>query len=117
LASGNGSPVILSSGKIGKLVVLEFNTLASLTFYHQVRADGGVRTGIETDGAEILHSFTPGGEEDDPALLWYVDVECEGANLPRDGLAARDWFLIHSDFFVAEFARIADEELILQRHV
>lgn len=87
--------------------------MSKLTFYHQVRVDGGERTGIDADDTELLHFFQPGAseEEHDPRLLWYVDVRCEGDRLPGDASGARDWFLQNQPFFVQELTRIAEEEL------
>ena len=85
--------------------------MTKLTFYHQVRADGGERTGIDSDESQLLHFFQPGRGEADPALLWYLDVRCEGDGLPDDGTVARDWFLTHQAFFVSQLTKVADEEL------
>jgi hypothetical protein len=65
----------------------------TLTFYRQARRDGGVRTGIDIDDDTVLVRFDPGREDSDPALLWYVDVRCRAARLPRDADAAREWLL------------------------
>jgi hypothetical protein len=66
-----------------------------LTCYRQKRQDGGVRTAIELDGETVFHRFEEGSEEHDPALLWYVDLRCEGEQLPGEAEAARDWLLNH----------------------
>jgi hypothetical protein len=83
-----------------------------LTFYHQVRFDGGRRTGISVgDDATSLHFFQPGAEEEetyDPRLLWYVDVRCDGDILPSEPQAARDWFLANETYFVAAMGKVAD---------
>lgn len=65
--------------------------MAKLTFYRQARADGGVRTGLKLDDATVLSSFEEGEADPDPALLWFVDLRCQGASLPDDPEAARDW--------------------------
>ncbi len=85
--------------------------MSTLTFYHQVRVDGGKRTGIDIDGTQWLQSFTAGQEDNDPTLLWYVDIECKGRRVPNDPPKARDWLSNHSDFFVGLLTKIADDEL------
>jgi hypothetical protein len=81
--------------------------MAELTFYHQVRTDGGERTGIDNESGPLLHYFQEGSEEFDPRLLWYVDVRCSGEELPREPRAARDWFLKNSKFFVEHLKQVA----------
>lgn len=66
--------------------------MPALSFYRQARADGGVRTGINVEGDLLLESFEPGGSEPDPALLWYVEIRCNGTALPTDREAVRQWF-------------------------
>jgi hypothetical protein len=85
--------------------------MPKLTFYHQVRADGGERTGIELDGTTLLHHFQQGHEEHDPALLWFLDLRCEGASLPDEPEAVREWFLKNEAFFVSRLREIADVDL------
>ena len=85
--------------------------MTKLTFYHQVRADGGKRTGIESDTETLLHHFAPGGKEHDPALLWYVDLRCEGERLPDTPEGAREWFVRNEGYFVAQLRAIANDGL------
>jgi hypothetical protein len=85
--------------------------VTKLTLYHQVRVDGGERTGVDCGDTEVLHGFQPGSEEPDPALLWFVDVRCEGDRLPDDSHGAREWFLAHDRYFVGLLARIAHDQL------
>ena len=82
-----------------------------LTFYHQVRCDGGQRTGIDSDNSELLQCYKAGGEDADPALLWYLDVRCEGKKLPKEPAAARNWFVENRAFFTRTLAEIADQDL------
>src|SRR4051812_6199543 len=66
--------------------------MPTITFFRQARRDGGVRTGIDIDDRTVLARFESGRErDDDPALLWYVDVRCSGPKLPREVRAARQW--------------------------
>lgn len=70
--------------------------MSKLVFYRQLRTDGGIRTGIDVNGSGCWQSFKPGRRDAaDPALVWYVDVRCEGSDLPTDEDAVRDWFLTH----------------------
>ena len=85
--------------------------MAELTFYHQVRVNGGERTGIDGESGPLLHYFQEGTEEFDPSLLWYVDVRCSGDQLPRDPQAAREWFLKNASFFVEHLKQVADAHL------
>jgi len=85
--------------------------MKKLTFYHQVRADGGKRTGIESDDETLLHHFAPGGKDHDPALLWYVDFRCEGERLPDTPDGARDWFVRNEGYFVSQLREVASDDL------
>lgn len=88
-----------------------------LTYYRQKRADGGIRSGVELGveleggdiGSEtILDRFEMGEGDRDPALLWFVDVRCEGPGVPNDAEAARQWLLSTSPTIEDGFARFAD---------
>ncbi len=67
--------------------------MAKIVFYKQVRDDGGIHTGIEVNGVTCFDLFEIEGEEYDPALIWYVEVYCEGEALPSDAPGARRWLL------------------------
>jgi hypothetical protein len=72
-----------------------------LTFYRQMRYDGGIRMGVELDDQHpLLYAFTEGPpeEQDNPlasALLWYFDLRCKGEGLPTTPDGARAWLLDH----------------------
>jgi hypothetical protein len=68
--------------------------MPTITFFRQARRDGGIRTGIDIDNQTVLSCFE-GAEEDDPALVWFVDVRCSGQRLPRDVEEARRWLERH----------------------
>jgi len=85
--------------------------MSKLTFFHQIRVDGGVRTGIEIDDTRALESFQTERDEFDPVLLWYVDIICDGDNVPREPEAARQWFLDNERFFVDLLLVPAADEL------
>jgi hypothetical protein len=70
--------------------------MPDITFYRQARADGGVRTGIEIDNQTVLSRFEEGVSDEDPSIVWYVDVRFRGTSLPRNALAARE-FLIENE--------------------
>src|SRR5438874_10628438 len=81
----------------------------TLSFYRQARQDGGVRTAIEVDSETTFHQFEPGSEESDPALLWYVDLRCEGEDLPSEPEDARKWLLANADLIKHGFRLLADK--------
>lgn len=83
--------------------------MASLSFYRQQRVDGGVRTGIELDEATLLGRYELGEGEEDPILLWVIDLRCEGEELPvTDSAGARAWFLKNRLIFVSALEQLAD---------
>ena len=71
--------------------------MKTITFYHQKRRDGGVRTDIELQGDRLLEIFKPGRGEPDSALDWFVDVRSRGRNLPSDPEAVRELLLRWGD--------------------
>jgi hypothetical protein len=84
--------------------------MATMTFYHQERADGGRRTGLDVDGEAVLHSFAPGNdEESDPTLLWYVDVRISDAAPPTSHEEAAAWLARHADEIQAALSAAAGE--------
>jgi hypothetical protein len=87
------------------------SVVPELTFYHQVRADGGERTGIDLDGQSLLQHYQEESSDFDPSLLWYVDIVCQAATLPDDPERARNWFLEHEAFFGDAIRNVAREEL------
>jgi hypothetical protein len=64
-----------------------------LTFYHQKRRDGGVRTGVELEGERILERFAPGSALEDAKLLWWIDVRCAQRIWPSEPEEVRTWLL------------------------
>jgi hypothetical protein len=82
--------------------------MATIWYYKNVRYDGGVRTGIDINGERILHRFINSSEDEDPALLWFVDVECDGAELPTDPDAARNWLLAQIPTIQQRMNEVAD---------
>jgi hypothetical protein len=92
----------------GELPRLDMHTI---TFFRQARADGGIRMGIDINGALGWHHFQPGDEEYDPALVWYVDVECQGPNrdLPEGREKAKQWLLDRAPIIKAGLCALADK--------
>lgn len=82
--------------------------MASLTFYRQQRVDGGVRTGIDADGIILADDFQEGDQEHDPALLWYIDLRCEGGSLPTEVEPALEWFRANAEGFAEILETVAD---------
>jgi hypothetical protein len=81
-----------------------------ITFYRQKRRDGGIRTGIEINGETefgLEEGFT--GEEQDPVLVWFVDLRVEGKKLPTDPEEVRQWLLKQSPVICAGFQLLAEE--------
>src|SRR5581483_5387069 len=82
----------------------------NLTFYRQKRQDGGMRTAITVDDDYVFHQFQPGDEDPpDPALLWFVDVRCEGKALPTAPDAALNWFRKHAKLIKDAMTEFADK--------
>jgi hypothetical protein len=67
--------------------------MKKLTFYHQKRRDGGIRTGVELEGERILELFQPGSPLEDPKLLWWIDVRCSQKIWPSEPEEVRAWLL------------------------
>src|SRR4051794_4076762 len=83
--------------------------MAGLTFFRQARIDGGVRTGVMIGEFTVLHRFEEGSADHDPALIWSVDLRCNGSGLPVDAEGARRWLLEHEGIIRRGFVRFADE--------
>lgn len=83
--------------------------MPELSLFRQGRADGGIRSGLMIDGISALQQFEAGNRDDDPALLWYVDVVVEGKGLPRDPELAREWFVRHREIFQEALTTTADK--------
>jgi hypothetical protein len=83
--------------------------MARLSLFQHLRIDGGRRLALEVDGYRCFEDYTPGTEEEDNALLWYIDVDAEGPALPtHPDEAVRSWFLDHSAFIQDQLERLAD---------
>lgn len=83
--------------------------MRQLTFYRQKRQDGGTRTAVATEHATLLHDFKPGDEPSDPALLWFVDLRCQGRRLPANPEKARQWLLEQTRVIRAGLTVLADQ--------
>ena len=80
-----------------------------LTFYHQKRLDGGLRTGILLGESTVLERFDEGADDYDPSLIWSIDLRCRGDNLPNTAEEARQWLLDKETPIRDGFQRFADE--------
>lgn len=82
-----------------------------LVWYRQKRFDGAIRTAVDVDDVHLLHQFENTSSEPDPALLWFVDLRCEGLGLPTTADEARNWLLKlrHSDVIRRGFQNVAEE--------
>ena len=83
--------------------------MSTITFFQQSREDGGLRTGIEIDGLSHLELLEIDGEEYDPALSWYVELQFDGDALPSSAEAARHWLLDNSDFIQVGMKAMAEK--------
>jgi hypothetical protein len=83
--------------------------MPKIDFYCQKRIDGGLRTGMNVDGEAALHLFEPGRRDSDPALLWFVDLRCQGRSLPTEIEAARRWLLDRADVIRTGLLNLAEE--------
>jgi hypothetical protein len=70
-----------------------------LTFFRQKRVDGSVRTGVELDELRMLESFEAGSPDEDPTLLWWIDVRCAHKTFPLDPEELRAWLLKNAPKF------------------
>jgi len=73
--------------------------MKNLTFFRQKRRDGSVRTGVELDEHRMLESFEAGSPDEDPTLLWWIDVRCAQRTFPLDPEELRAWLLKNATKF------------------
>jgi hypothetical protein len=88
------------------MIISRNKKMRKITFYRQLRRDGGIRTGIETDTGGV-DQFQEGAEEYDPSLEWFVDLRVEGARLPEDLEEARNWLVENERFINQGFSGLA----------
>ncbi len=65
----------------------------SITFFKNVRKDGGMHIGLEADGVLLFDDLQEGPSEPDPALDWYLDIQCESKKIPESSENIRNWLL------------------------
>jgi len=82
--------------------------MAVVNLYRQQRNDGGIRTGAEVDGEVVLGLFEPGADESDAALVWYIDVEWQGEQLPTRPNDVRDFLVGQSAPVRSACGRLGD---------
>src|SRR5260221_6984988 len=78
-----------------------------LDFSKLKRVDGGIRYAIALDYQPVLHRFSPGPDEEDPVLVWYIDVRCRGRNLPSQTEEVRQWFITNAGPIKKELLELA----------
>jgi hypothetical protein len=80
-----------------------------LNFYHQMRGDGGLRSGIDFNDLRVLESYEPGTQPQNSALLWFIDVRCSAEHLPSEPELIRHWFLDRSEIIRMALRKLAEE--------
>jgi hypothetical protein len=65
--------------------------------------------GLSVDYDTVLHWFQEGGEEWDPALLWFVDVRGKKKRRPADAEEVRQWFQQHTAVVQTGLRTLAQE--------
>jgi hypothetical protein len=92
-----------------------------ITFFRNLRFDGGERIGVTAGGVlppepgivrgepTVLHRFTPSSDLSNPALRWYLDVEFEGENLPTGPEDVRAWLSARASSVGRVLRELADE--------
>ncbi len=80
-----------------------------LNFYHQKRADGGLRSGIDFNGERVLESYEPGKLPQNSALLWFIDIRCSAKKLPAEPESIRRWLLERADVVQSALQQFAEE--------
>jgi hypothetical protein len=80
-----------------------------LTFYHQKRRDGGLRTGVDSNDERVLERYEPGDLPRDSALIWFVDIRCTAEALPSGPEGIREWFLSRSGPIQTALRQLADD--------
>ncbi|MCI0682748.1 MAG: hypothetical protein L0Y71_11665 [Gemmataceae bacterium] len=61
-------------------------------YFKNVRQDGGVHVGFSVNDVMLYEDYRVNDEAPDPALIWYVDIECESSGVPRSPEEIRRWF-------------------------
>jgi hypothetical protein len=80
-----------------------------LNFYHQMRSDGGLRSGIDYNNERVLETYEAGKSPQDSALLWFIDVRCSAKKLPSEPESIRRWFLDRSGLIQPALHQLADD--------
>jgi hypothetical protein len=64
-----------------------------VTFFWNDRQDGAVHRGLSANDVLLFDELTEGGAEPDPALNWYVDIDCTSRSISKIPHEIREWFL------------------------
>lgn len=73
--------------------------MPKINYYRQQRRDGGVHSGLLLNGGNVWDTFEPGDNEDDPVLLWFIDLRADGPQLPKEAGQIGPWLLRHARNF------------------
>src|SRR3984893_12045520 len=65
----------------------------SVTFFKNVRKVGVVHVGVEANGLLLFDDLREGPGDPDPALDWYLDIQCESQTVSDSFEEIRAWFL------------------------
>ena len=82
--------------------------MTKITFYRQARQDGDIRTGLSINDDVVFDRYD-GHKRRNPVLRWFVDVRCEGKQLPTDAEDAREWLLTHDAVIKAGLNEFAEK--------
>jgi hypothetical protein len=67
-----------------------------------------MRTGLDVGGISIEH-YEDGSGEDDPALVWYVDLRLDDDHGPQNPDDARRWLIDHASLVTDTYRLLADK--------
>jgi hypothetical protein len=82
--------------------------METVTFFRQQRADKAIRSGLCVGEEACVNIFSGPEPGDDPILLWYVDVRCDGLRARSIGRIL-DWFRRNRHLAVKGLRRLAEK--------
>ena len=83
--------------------------MATVTVYRQERVDGGVRTGVDVGDEPVLMEFRAGPGQEDPAILWFIDVRLEGQDISPVPSDVRSFVALSLESIKSAVATAADK--------
>jgi len=81
--------------------------MAALSFYKYVRADDGVRYGVDVDKETVLSEFQEGPDHDDPRVKWQFEARCIVRASADDPEGVRQWLLANGEPWRRELQGLA----------